>query len=126
MHRVLRPAALVPTGLVVQSSALDGDQVVITVRAASEESICPACRLPARRVHSRYLRQLQDLPLAGRAVRLLLLARRFRCNTANCPQQNFTERSALKSWSLGHAEPSAWTSWSTSSVWPWVVVQRQT
>jgi hypothetical protein len=47
MHRILRPAALVPTGLVVQSSALDGDQAVITVRAASQESICPACSLPA-------------------------------------------------------------------------------
>ena len=47
---------------------------------------------PARRVHSRYLRQLRDLPLAGRGVRLSLLARRFRCDTASCPQQIFTER----------------------------------
>ncbi|WP_292533931.1 hypothetical protein [Methylocystis sp.] len=32
----------------------------------------------AERVHSRYLRRLADLPLAGRQVRLVVIARRFR------------------------------------------------
>ncbi|PZP39224.1 MAG: hypothetical protein DI601_25545, partial [Azospirillum brasilense] len=34
----------------------------------------------AHRVHSRYTRNLADLPLSGRPVELKLLVRRFRCD----------------------------------------------
>jgi transposase len=126
MHRVLRPAAQVSDGLVVESSVLDGDQAIITVRAAAQESACPTCGLPARRVHSHYLRQLRDLPLAGRAVRLVLLARRFRCDTVTCRRQIFTERfgsGVLEPWARRTArmEPS-----STSWAWRSAVVRRRT
>ncbi len=33
-----------------------------------------------------------DLPLSGKAVRLLVTARRFRCDMAQCSQRIFTER----------------------------------
>ena len=38
---------------------------VMVLRSAGEEGRCPACGRPSRRVHSRYKRQLSDLPWEG-------------------------------------------------------------
>jgi transposase len=43
-------------------------------------------------VHSRYRRRVTDLPLSGRIVRLVVIARRFRCDAVLCGRQIFTER----------------------------------
>lgn len=53
------------------------------------------------REDSRYQRRLTDLPLAGRSVRLVVVARRFRCVTVMCGRRIFTERfddGALAPW----------------------------
>src|SRR5271163_2287408 len=65
---------------------------VITVRYSSRVSPCPGCGASSERVHSRYLRRLTDLPLAGRPVRLVVVARRFRCDAVLCGRRIFTER----------------------------------
>src|SRR5271155_3368349 len=65
---------------------------VITVRYSSRVSPCPGCGASSERVHSRYLRRLTDLPLAGRPVRLVVVARRFRCSAVSCGRRIFTER----------------------------------
>lgn len=46
----------------------------------------------ARRVHSRYLRSVSDLPCAGRRIRLRIEARRLRCEAAHCRRRIFAER----------------------------------
>src|SRR5215469_7222617 len=46
-------------------------------------------------IHSRYSRNLDDLPASGRRVRLLLEARRFRCLASLCERRIFTERFEL-------------------------------
>ncbi len=94
MQRVLRPSALVPPGFDVESAFCEGPSTVITVRPTSETSLCPACGASSGRVHSRYQRRLTDLPLAGRQVRLVVVARRFRCDAARCGRRIFTERFA--------------------------------
>lgn len=92
MQHALRPSALVPIGFVVESAAYDGTTTVITVRRASRSGDCPQCGTCSERMHSRYLRRVADLPLAGRPVRLLVLARRFRCRVDLCARRIFTER----------------------------------
>ena len=92
MQRALRPSALVPRGFDVESAFCDGATTVITVRPTSGESLCPGCGAGSRRIHSRYQRRLTDLPLAGRQVRLMVVARRFRCDTVLCGRRIFTER----------------------------------
>jgi hypothetical protein len=72
MQRVLRPSALVPRGFDVESAVYDGAATVITVRPTSDASLCPGCGASSGRIHSRYLRRLTDLPLAGRPVRLVV------------------------------------------------------
>lgn len=51
-------------------------------------------RRDSRRVHSYYRRRVSDLPLAGRNVQLLVIARRFRRDAVLCGRQIFTERLA--------------------------------
>ena len=92
MPRALRPSELVPQGLAVESAVVEGSSTIITVRAMAAAGRCPTCGSSTRRVHSRYFRMALDLPLSGKVVRLLVAARRFRCDMAQCSQQIFTER----------------------------------
>ena len=92
MLRNFRPSAFVPPGFHVESAVHDGAMTVITVRHMIKTSRCPDCTAIAERIHSRFLRRLADLPLAGRQVRLVVVARRFRCDAAFCRRAIFTER----------------------------------
>src|SRR5258707_13386158 len=80
MQRALKPSTLVPRGFVVDGTSSDGPGLVIAVRPVSRTSKCPGCKTNSERVHSRYHRRLADLPLAGRPVRLVVVARRFPCD----------------------------------------------
>ncbi|MGO6748281.1 hypothetical protein ACCS93_38940 [Rhizobium ruizarguesonis] len=46
----------------------------------------------SRTVRRRYCRQVADLPLSGRRVRLLVRTRRFTCDAVLCGRQIFAER----------------------------------
>jgi transposase len=94
MHQSLRPFSLVPSGFVVVSAVHDAAKTTITVRASKESSAFPSCGTASRRVHSRYYRRVGDLPLSGRSVELVVIARRFRCEAVLCGQQIFVERFA--------------------------------
>jgi transposase len=94
MQQALQRSSLVPRGFVVESAYYEGDKAVIAVRASGSVGLCPSCGTVSRRVHSRYRRRVSDLPLSGRIVQLLLIARRFRCDAVLCGRQIFTERFA--------------------------------
>jgi transposase len=101
MQKALRPSALVPPGFVVESAVCDSESTLITVRPTSKASACPECGASSDRIHSRYLRRVTDLPLAGRRVSLVVVARRFRCAAVPCRRRIFTERfngSVLAPW----------------------------
>lgn len=68
------------------------NRLVMVLRSASEGSRCPGCGRRSRRVHSRYKRELSDLPWEGIAVRIELRVRRFFCCAQDCGQHIFTER----------------------------------
>jgi transposase len=67
-------------------------RLVMVLRAAGEESVCPECQQASRRIHSRYCRRLNDLPWEGIPVLIELRARRFSCANEACGQRIFTER----------------------------------
>jgi transposase len=66
--------------------------ITIVVRAHAPSSRCPVCGASSARVHSRYLRQVADLPWLEIAVGLQLQVRRFFCDQPTCPRVIFTER----------------------------------
>jgi len=67
-------------------------RLVMVLRSACQESRCPVCAQISRRVHSRYLRRLSDLPWEGIPVAIELGVRRFFCCDEECGQRIFTER----------------------------------
>src|SRR4051794_1311515 len=90
--RALRASELVPPGFVVENVDIGAEQVVVAIRASTASCPCPLCGTMARRAHSRYLRKLADLPVAGRRTGMALQARRFFCDAGACPRRVFTER----------------------------------
>jgi len=66
--------------------------VTFRVRAKGSDAACPACRHRSSRVHARYQRQLADLPLGGRPVRIIVHVRRFKCANPRCAQSTFSEQ----------------------------------
>lgn len=54
-------------------------------------AVCPACGTSSRRVHSRYVRRLADLPWNGLPVVIRLCTRRFFCVEPSCRRKVFTE-----------------------------------
>src|SRR5665647_2509021 len=76
-----RISALVPGGLIVESVAHLDDTILVTARAGIQVATCPLCESPSRRIHSRYVREVSDLPCSGRSVRLRVVTRRFCCDT---------------------------------------------
>ena len=87
-----RVSSLVPSGLIVDSVAHIEDTIIVTARAGIEVAMCPLCRSPSRRVHSRYVRQVSDLPCSGRSVCLRVVTRRFCCERPHCRRRIFAER----------------------------------
>jgi len=84
--------SLLPVGLAVERVTIAPDRVVVAVRARARAAACPLCQRRSRRVHSRYIRRLGDLPWQGRVSQFDLQVRRFRCPAPDCPQRIFAER----------------------------------
>src|SRR5580700_9304288 len=74
----------------VDSVELGGDLVTFRVRVKAGDVACSGCRRRSSRVHARYQRQLADLPLGGRRVRVIAQIRRFKCVNSRCPQSTFS------------------------------------
>ena len=66
MRTGLRISSLVPSGLVVESVSDSSDSIILAVRSEAVMAECPLCGAASRRIHSRYTRQVADLPCAGR------------------------------------------------------------
>ena len=66
----------------------------LTLQVTSTQALvhCPICRVPTRRVHSRYVRTVADLPWASWRVVLHLHVRKFFCANGRCTRRIFTER----------------------------------
>jgi transposase len=60
----------------------------------SSTAACPLCGVASHSRHSRYRRQLRDLPLQGTSVTIRLRLGRWRCRSPGCVRRIFTERVA--------------------------------
>jgi transposase len=87
-----RISSLVPSGLAVESVRRAAETIVVTARADASVATCPLCGAASRRIHSRYVRQVSDLPCSGRRIHLRVVTRRFVCNAPHCRRRIFAER----------------------------------
>ncbi len=81
-------------GLEIERVSCGDDGVVIEARSRSAGAECPACGSWSSRVHSGYLRTVQDGPAGGRPVLIRLAVRRFLCRNPGCPAVTFAEQVA--------------------------------
>ncbi|MER5218752.1 transposase family protein, partial [Streptomyces sp. NPDC002838] len=75
-----------------EATVCDTGAVIVRAHGRAREGNCLSCGRPSSRVHDRYRRQLQDVPLAARPVRIVLEVRRFVCVNTECGQRTFAEQ----------------------------------
>jgi transposase len=92
MHSATATLLPAPHQLRLLGLCADERGILATVVATAASSSCPRCGARSSRPHSRYVRQVADLPWHGIAFRLDVHVRRFFCDHANCSQRIFTER----------------------------------
>lgn len=63
--------------IVVRQVVISKDNALIDATGCGPPGVCPRCRHPAARVHSRYWRHVAGLPVAGQAMLVRLRVRRF-------------------------------------------------
>jgi transposase len=84
-----RGITLAPCGLSIEGIETDAENLLIMARSTASAASCPSCGSVSTKVHSKYQRFLSDLPSQGRAVRIRIQARRFRCIMTDCRQRIF-------------------------------------
>jgi transposase len=87
------PAFLpLPQGLRITEICQEETSLLIKVLSERTSACCPLCEQSSDAVHSRYQRQLKDVPCGGQAVHLRLTVRKFFCHNQECQRKIFTER----------------------------------
>jgi len=71
---------------------IEGNRIVIRVESSRENAMCPYCGVESRKVHSQYERKLQDLPISGKKVRIVLRNKKYFCGNERCSHKTFGER----------------------------------
>ena len=79
-------------GLLIGQVRCTAAGVVLEARSRLAGAACRACGGWSARVHSGYVRQVQDGPLGGRRVLIRLAVRRFFCGNPACPLTTFAEQ----------------------------------
>lgn len=74
------------------NSKIKGNQVVMTIQSVKEKVSCPYCGYSSNRVHSTYVREIQDIPFLDRQTILLLSTRKMFCDNPECSFKTFSER----------------------------------
>jgi transposase len=81
-----------PVGSRLDHCCVEAESLTLLLETAASTASCPICGAESNRVHSRYRRALADLPCFGKAVRLVIMVRRFFCAEPRCPRRIFSER----------------------------------
>ena len=79
-------------GVVFYDSVISDNLILLSARLKGKTAKCTCCGKRSKSVHSSYMRKLTDLSAVGRAVKILLKVRKFRCRYSNCTQTVFSEQ----------------------------------
>lgn len=81
-----------PSAISLETFVSRQNLIILRVHAVQQTVCCPLCNEHSRSLHSRYVRQVADLPWHGVAIRLELQTRKFRCRNEFCRRRVFCER----------------------------------
>lgn len=88
----VKSALALPEELEVTEIEVIDEVLIITAASTQIRPCCPLCGTAARRVHSRYCRQVADPPCGGQRVRVLVQVRKYFCEMMACARKIFVER----------------------------------
>ena len=74
---------------------IKGNEIHIWVTSRRKVLNCPYCGKKSRKVHSRYRRTIQDMPISGKKVYIESVNRKMFCTNAKCSRKTFSERYEL-------------------------------
>jgi transposase len=76
----------------ITEPVLANDRLTLDITPRRRTAVCPLCARRTKRIHSRYIRSVHDLPCCGVPLVLRLHARRFVCRNRHCARRIFCER----------------------------------
>src|SRR5258708_473557 len=79
------------SGFSIEQVMIADHLITIVAQSQTTSAVCPDCACVSSRIHSRYTRQLADVPWSGRNVRLIVQVRRFFCTRWACARKTFAE-----------------------------------
>lgn len=82
---------LLDTNLICTRTDISNESIHFYVESIREECVCPLCQTGSSRIHSRYNRTFQDLPIQDRKVWFTLLNRKLFCDNPLCERTTFAE-----------------------------------
>ncbi|AQQ55417.1 transposase family protein [Planococcus lenghuensis] len=82
---------LLDENLVCTSTDISADFIRFSVASTRKECVCPSCQQVSSRIHSRYSRNFQNLPIQDKKVVIILSNRKMFCDNASCHRTTFTE-----------------------------------
>ena len=68
------------------------DTIYISVKSIKEYICCPYCCTPSNKIHSKYKRSFQDLPIQGLKVIIIITNRKMFCKNGDCNHKTFSEK----------------------------------
>jgi transposase len=73
-----------PKSLRLDADAVEESKLLLMLRSAARSAVCPWCDGRSSRVHSEYIRVVDDARVATVTVTAKLVVRRFRCEKSGC------------------------------------------
>lgn len=67
------------------------DTFLIYAESQKNYATCPYCGECSNRVHSRYLRKIQDLPIQRKKCKIILSNKKYICSNEDCLHKTFAE-----------------------------------
>lgn len=92
MKMEVKQVAALPERLAITDIEMIENVLTITAVSLCLHPCCPLCGKSSTRTHSRYIRQVADLPCGGQQVRLLIQVRKCFCDAPGCARKIFVER----------------------------------
>ena len=71
---------------------ITADEVILYVASNRKSCRCPYCGYTSMRIHSRYEKSFQDLPIMGKKTKVIIENRKFFCDNPDCTFTTFAER----------------------------------
>ena len=82
---------ILDSNLTLKSTEIIEDTIYLHVESVLPEVECPYCGTKSARVHSRYVRDFQDLPIQNMKTIIVLNNRKLFCDNPDCTHRTFAE-----------------------------------